>query len=109
MILLKSLGALCVGLARHLSAEIGELLAELFDLCLGLEVLEGLADGDGTEGAGVQFWVPLHDVERALRREGVVVVMDARDDLAFFRVRVGGDGEVWTCGSVDGFGGWHAR
>ena len=63
--------------------EIGKLLVELFDLGLGLEVLEGAADGcvgeadgDGAESASVELRVSLHDIERALRREGVVVAMD---------------------------------
>ena len=87
---------------------------ELLDLALGLEMLEGAADGrvgkadgDGAEGAGIKLWVSLHDIEGALRREGVVVVMDARDNLALLRVGVRGDGEMWAfSGSVDGFGGW---
>ena len=100
-------------MTRHLRTEIGKLLAELFDLGPGLEVLEGAAngrvgeaDGDGAEGAGVELWVSLHDVKRALRREGVIVVMDAGHDFAFFGVGVGGDGEMWAFdGSVDRFGG----
>ena len=52
----------------------------------------------------------LHDIEGALQGERVVVVMDARDDLAFFSVRVRGNGEMQSFGgSVDGFGGWCAR
>ena len=73
VVLLKSFGALCVGLARHLRAKVSKLLAELLDFGLGLEVLEGTADsrvgetdGDGAEGARVEFWVPLHDIEGAL-------------------------------------------
>jgi hypothetical protein len=54
--------------------------------------------------------VSLHDVEGALRREGVVVVMDAGHDLAFFGVRVGGNGEVWAFdGGMDRLGSWCAR
>ena len=75
VVFLESLGALCVGLARHLHTEISELLAELLDLRLGFEMLEGTADGrvdqadgDGTEGACVELWVSLHDIERALGR-----------------------------------------
>ena len=74
MVLLEPLGALCVRLTRHLCPEISKLLAELFDLRLRLEVLEGAADGrigksdgDGAESARVQFWVALHDIEGALR------------------------------------------
>ena len=73
VVLFKSLGALCVGLARHLCAEVSELLAELLDLGFGLEMLEGAADscvgeadGDGAESARVELWVSLHDVEGAL-------------------------------------------
>ena len=73
VILLESFGALCVGLTRHLHAEIGKLLAELFDLGFGLEMLEGAtnsrvgeADGNGAESARVELWVSLHDIEGAL-------------------------------------------
>ena len=73
MILLKPLGALCIGLTRHLCAEISELLVELFDLGFGLEMLEsaansrvGKTDGDGAESTRVKFWVSLHDIEGAL-------------------------------------------
>ena len=73
VILLEPLGALCVGLTRHFCAEIGELLAELFDLGFGLEVLEsaansrvGEADGDGAESARVELRVSLHDIEGTL-------------------------------------------
>ena len=38
------------------------------------------------------------------------MVADAGNDLAFFCVGVGGDGEVWAfVGSGDGFGGWCMR
>ena len=74
MILLKPLGALCVGLTRHFRAEVSELLAELFDLGFGLEVLEsaadsrvGEADGDGAESTRVELRVTLHNIEGALR------------------------------------------
>ena len=63
----------------------------------------GEADGDGAEGGGVEFWVPLHDIEGALRRKGVIVAMDAVDDFAFFGLGVGGDGETWAYRSVSGF------
>ena len=94
--------------------EIGELLAELFDLGLRFEMLEGAADGrvgeadgNGAEGASVEFWMPLHDIERTLRGEGVVMMVDAGYDFAFFGVRVGGDGEMRAFGGrMDGFGGW---
>ena len=117
MVFFKSVGALCIGLAGHLCAKIGELLTELFDLGPGFEVLEGAADGrvgesdgDGAKGTGVELWVPLHDVERALWGERVIVTMDAGHDFAFFGVRVGGDGEVWAFdGSVDRLGGRCAR
>ena len=67
----------------------------------------GKADGDGAEGASVELWMSLHDIEGALRREGVIVVMDMGDDLTFFRVGVRGDGEVWAFGgSVDGLRSW---
>ena len=73
MILFKPFGALCVGLSRHLCAKISELLAELFDLGFGFEVLEsaadsrvGEADGDGAESTCVELWVSLHDIEGAL-------------------------------------------
>ena len=117
MVFFKPVRAFCVGLARHLCTKIGELLAELLDLGLGLEMLEGTADGrvgepdgDGAEGSRVEFGVSLHDIEGALGGQWVTVVVDARYDLAFFGVGVGGDGEVWAFdGSVDGLGGWCAR
>ena len=72
MVLFESVGALCVGLTRHFHSKIGELLVKLLDLGLGLEVLEGTADGhvgeangDGAKGSSVEFRVPLHDIERA--------------------------------------------
>ena len=111
MVLFKPLGALCVGLTRHLCVEVSKLLVELFDLCFGLEMLEGAAngcvgepDGDGAEGTRVKFWMPLHDVEGALGRERVVVSVDMIDDLAFLGLGVWGDGETWACRSVSGFG-----
>ena len=74
VVFLKPFGTLGVGLARHFCAKIGKLLAKLFDLGFRLEVLEGTADGrvgepdgDGAESARVKFWVPLHDIEGALR------------------------------------------
>ena len=117
VILFEAFEALGVRLTRHLRTEIGKLLAKLFDLGLGFKVLEGAAngrvgetDGDGAEGAGVEFRMSLHHIEGALRREGVVVVMDVGHDFAFFGVRVGGDGEVWALdGSVDRLGSWCAR
>ena len=116
VVFFEPFGALGVGLAGHLCAEVGELLTELLDLRFGFEMLKGTADsrvgeadGDGTEGAGIQFGVPLHDIERALRREGVVVPMDTVDDLAFFSFGVWGDGETWARGSVSGFGSRRAR
>ena len=73
VILLEPFGALCVGLTRHLRAEISKLLAELLDLGFCLEMLKGAADsrvgeadGDGAESARVEFWVSLHDIEGAL-------------------------------------------
>ena len=73
VIFFKPLGALCVGLTRHLCAEVSELLAELFDLGFGLEVLKsaadsrvGEADSDGAECTCVELRVSLHDVEGAL-------------------------------------------
>ena len=66
----------------------------------------GKTDGDGAESTGIELWVSLHDIERALGGEGVVVAVDSRDDFAFFCVGVRGDGEVWAFGgSVDGFWG----
>ena len=116
VVLLEPLGALGVGLARHLRAEISKLLAELFDLGFRLKVLEGTAnsrvgeaDGDGTEGARVELWVSLHNIEGALGREGVVVSVDTVDDFAFFCLRVWGDGESRAYGSVSGLGGWCTR
>ena len=73
MIFFEPLGALCVGLTRHLRTEVSKLLAELFDLGFGLEMLEGAADGcvgeadgDGAESARVELWVSLHDIKGAL-------------------------------------------
>ena len=116
VVLFEALGALGVWLTGHLRTEVSELLAELLDLRLGLEVLEsaanghvGEADGNGAEGAGVEFWVSLHDIERTLGRQGVVVSMDTVDDFAFLGLRVWGDGEAWAHGSVSSFGGWCAR
>ena len=110
MVLLEPFGALCVGLTRHLCTKIGKLLAELFDLGLGLEMLECAANGcvsesngDGVESARVEFGMSLHDVEGALGREGVVVSKDAIDNFAFFSLGVWGDGKTWTCGGVSGF------
>ena len=74
VVFFKPLGALCVWLARHLRTEVSELLAELFDLGFGFEMLEGAADsrvsesdGDGAKGACVELRVSLHDVKGALR------------------------------------------
>ena len=73
VVLFKPFGALCVGLTRHLRAKISELFAELLDLGFGLEMLEGTADsrvgeadGNGAEGARVELWVSLHNIEGAL-------------------------------------------
>ena len=73
VVFFKPLGALCVGLTRHLCAKVSELLAELFNLGLGLEMLEGTADsrigktdGNGAKSARVEFRVSLHDVEGTL-------------------------------------------
>ena len=73
VIFFKALRALSVGLARHFCAEVSKLLAELFNLLLGLEVLEcaadgriGETDGDGAESARVELWMSLHNVEGAL-------------------------------------------
>ena len=73
VIFFKAFWALSIGLARHFCAEVSKLLAELFDLGLGLEVLEcatdgrvGEADGNGAESARVELWVSLHDIEGAL-------------------------------------------
>ena len=116
VVLFEPFGALGVGLAGHLRTKVGELLAELLNLGLGFEMLEGAADGrvgetdgDGAEGAGIQLGMSLHDIERALGREGVVVSMDTIDDFTLFGVGVWGDGEAWACGSVDGLGGQRAR
>ena len=35
--------------------------------------------------------------------------VDAVDDLAFFGLGVGSDGEAWACGSARDFGSWRAR
>ena len=116
VVFFEPLGALCVGLTRHFRAKISELLAELFDLGLRLEMLEGTADsrvgeadGDGAESARVELGVSLHDVEGALRGEWIVVSVDTVDDFALFGFRVGGDGELWAYRSVSDFGGWCAR
>ena len=67
----------------------------------------GETDGDGAEGGGVELWVSLHDIERTLRGEGVVVMVDTGHDLAFFGVRVGGDGKVRAFdGRLGRLGGW---
>ena len=117
VVFFEAFGALSVGLTGHLRTEISKLLAELLDFGLGFEVLKGTAnsrvgeaDGDGVEGAGVEFRVPLHDVKGTLRREGVIVVMDAGHDFAFFGVGVGGDGEMGAFDrSVNRFGSWCTR
>ena len=93
VILLEAFGALCIGLSRHLRTEVSELLAELFNLGFGLEMLEGMAngrvgktDGDCAQRPGVEFGMSLHDVEGALRGEWVVVAVDSIDDFPFFSV-----------------------
>ena len=70
MIFFEAVRALCIGLTRHLSAEISKLLVELLDLVFGLKMLEGAADGcigeshgDGAESAGIKFRMSLKDVE----------------------------------------------
>ena len=75
-------------------------------------MLEGAADsrvcksdGDGAEGACVELRMSLHNIEGALRREGVIVLADAVDDFALFCVGVGGNGEAWTCGGRNRLGG----
>ena len=117
VVFFKPFRALHVGLARHFSVEVSKLLVELLDLCLHFKVLEGAAngrvgetDGDGSKGARVELWVSLHNVERALRGEGIIVMVDAGNDLALFCIRIGGDGEMQAFdGSMDGFRGWCAR
>ena len=117
VVLFEPVGAFGVWLAGHLGAKVGELLTELFDLGFSLEMLEGTADsrigeadGDGAEGASIQFGVPLHDIERALRREGVVMAVDAGYDFAFLGIRVRRNGELRAFdGGLDGFGGRCAR
>ena len=73
VVFFEAFGAFGVWLAGHLRTKVSELFAELFDLRLGLEVLEGAADGrigkadgDGAKGAGVEFRVSLHDIEGTL-------------------------------------------
>ena len=108
---------LCVQLTRYLRSKVGELLVELLDLTLGFEMLKSAAngrvgetDGDGLEGAGIELWVSLHDIEGTLWGEGVVVVMDAGDDFAFLRIGARGNGKLWTFdGGADRFGSWCAR
>ena len=109
-----------------MGTNIGELLAELFDLTSGFEVLEcttnghvSKADSDGAESGGVELRVSLHDIERALRGEGVVIVVNTGDDFTLFGLGVnskykrgvifwasnGGDDRFWsrcTRGSCDG-------
>ena len=116
VIFLKSFGALRVGLTRHLRSEVSELLAKLLDFTLGFEVLErttdgriGETNGDGPEGACVELWVSLHDIEGALWGKGIIVLVDTVDNFALFCVRVGGNGEARACGSMDGFRGRRAR
>ena len=65
----------------------------------------GESDGDGAEGARVEFRMSLHDIEGALGRKGVVVSMDAIDDFALFGLGVWGDGETWVYRGMSGFGG----
>ena len=112
VIFLESFGALCIWLAGHLGTEVGELLAKLFDLGLGFEMLKsaadgrvGESDGDGAQGTCVELGVPLHDVEGTLRGEGVVVLVDTVDDLTLLGLGVWGDGETWARRSVSGLGG----
>ena len=112
VVLFEPVGALCVWLARHFRMEVSKLLAELFDLALCLQVLEGAADGrigeadgDGVQGPSVEFGMSLHDIEGALRGKRVVVSMDMIDDLAFFCLGVGGDGEAWAYRSAGRLGG----
>ena len=80
---------------------------ELFNLTLGLEVLEGVANGrvskshgDGVQGPRVELGVSLEDVKGALRGKGVAVVADAGNDFTLFRLGVGGDGKRWAVGWV---------
>ena len=112
VVLFESFGALCVGLTRHLRTEVDKLLTELLDLGFGLEMLEsaadgrvGEADGNGAEGARLELWVSLYNVEGALRGKGVVVSVDTVDDFALFGLGVWGDGEAWSFGDRGGFGG----
>jgi hypothetical protein len=70
MVFFEAVGALCIGFVRHLSAEISKLLAELLDLSLGLEMLEGSANGcvgeangNGAQSPSIEVGVPLHDIE----------------------------------------------
>jgi hypothetical protein len=77
-------------------------------------MLEGTADGhvgetngDGSKSAHVELRVSLHNVEGTLQGEGVIVAMDAGNDLAFLCIRVRGDGEVWAfSGGMYGLRGW---
>ena len=74
----------------------------------------GEADGDGAEGASIELRVSLHDIEGALRRKGVVMMVNAGDDFALFGLGICNEGERQVVGwSFDrgdnGFGSGCAR
>ena len=82
--------------------KIHELLAELHNLILGFEVLKGVANGNHAKGSGVELGVSLHDIEGALRREGVAMMADVRNNFAFFGVRVSGEHKGGSVGGLFG-------
>ena len=114
VVLFKPLRALCVGFTRHLRAKIRELLMELSDFTLGFELLEGMANGNGSEGVGVKVGASLEDVDRRLGREGIALLDNLTSDLAWFDIGVGGEHEGWSVGGVldggdDGLWRWSRR
>ena len=70
----------------------------------------GETDGDGAEGVSIQLGMSLHDIEGTLRREGVVMAVDAGHNFTFLGIRVRCDGEMWAFDwGLDRFGGRCAR
>ena len=59
MVFFKTFGAFCVGFSGHLGMEVSELLAKLLNLAFGLEMLEGMANGDGAQCPSLKVHVSL--------------------------------------------------